>query len=75
MVSYRHGRSRRWRHLDFGDFMQRRFTERSVKANTKKSTVFMAMANHETPFNVGIDAAFSETSLHKVPIDQGEGGW
>ncbi len=28
----------------------------------------MALANHETQFHVGVDAAFSETSLHKVPI-------
>ncbi len=27
----------------------------------------MAVANHETQFDVGVDAAFSETSLHKVP--------
>ena len=27
----------------------------------------MALANHETQFDVGVDAAFSETSLHKVP--------
>ncbi len=27
----------------------------------------MALANHETLFDVGIDAALSETSLHKVP--------
>ena len=29
----------------------------------------MALANHETLFNIGVDAAFSETSLHKVPIE------
>ncbi len=29
----------------------------------------MAQANHETPFNFGVDAALSETSLHKVPND------
>ena len=27
----------------------------------------MALANQETLFNVGVDAALSETSLHKVP--------
>ncbi len=27
----------------------------------------MALANHETLFDVGIDVALSETSLHKVP--------
>ncbi len=48
--------------------MKRRFTERSANANVKKSTVSMALANHETPFDVGVDAAFSETSLHKVPM-------
>ncbi len=32
-----------------------------------KRAVSMALANHETLFDVGVDAAFSETSLHKVP--------
>ncbi len=27
-------------------------------------TVFIARANHHTPFDVGVDAAFSKTSLH-----------
>ncbi len=27
----------------------------------------MALANHETQFDIGVDAALSETSLHKVP--------
>ncbi len=27
----------------------------------------MALANHGTPFHVDVDAAFSETSLHKIP--------
>ncbi len=49
-----------------GDFMQRRFTERRVNDNVIKSTVSMALANRETPFDVGVDAAFSETSLRKV---------
>ncbi len=49
-----------------GDFMQRRFTERRVNANVTKSTVSMALANHETPFDVGIHPAFSEVLLHKV---------
>ncbi len=28
----------------------------------------MALANHETLCDVGVDAAFSETSLKKVPV-------
>ncbi len=36
---------------------------------TSKSAVSMALANHETPFNVGIDAVLTETSLHKDPRD------
>ncbi len=28
----------------------------------------MALANHEAPLDVGVDAAFSETSLYKVSI-------
>ncbi len=28
----------------------------------------MAPVNHETLFDVGVDAAFSETSLHKIPV-------
>ncbi len=28
----------------------------------------MALANQETPFDIGVDAALSETSLRKVPI-------
>ncbi len=47
--------------------MQRRFAERRVNTNVKKSTVSMALANHETQFDVGVDAAFSETSLPKIP--------
>ncbi len=27
----------------------------------------MALANHKTPFDVGVHTAFSETSLRKVP--------
>ncbi len=48
-----------------GDSMQQRFTERPVNANVKMSTVSIALANHETPFDVGLDAAFSVTSLRK----------
>ncbi len=58
-----------WGWIHIGDFTQRRFTERPVDTNVKKSTVSMALTNHETPFDVGIDATFSETSLHKVPIE------
>ncbi len=28
----------------------------------------MVRANHETPFDVGVEAAVSETSLHEVPV-------
>ncbi len=51
------------------DFMQRRLTERRVNASVKKSTVSMTLANHEAPLDVGVDAAFSETALHKVLND------
>ncbi len=49
-----------------GDFRstQQCVTERRINANVKKSTVSMALANHEAPFDVGVDA-----SLHKVPIE------
>ncbi len=47
--------------------MQGRFTECPVNADVKKSTVSMALANQETPFDVGVDAAFSDTSLHEGP--------
>ncbi len=30
-------------------------------------TVSMALVNHHTLLDVGVDATFSETSLHKVP--------
>ncbi len=43
--------------------MQRRSTERPINANVTKSTVSMALANHETPFNVGADTVSSETSI------------
>ncbi len=52
---------------DIGDFMQRHFPERPINANVTRSTVSMALANHEMPFDVRVHAAFSETSLHKVP--------
>ncbi len=34
----------------------------------------MALANHETLLDVGIDAALSETSLHKVAIGSKKAG-
>ncbi len=61
--------AQRSRYFNSGDFMQQHFTERPVNANGIKSTVAMALANHETLFDAGVDASFSETSLHKVPCN------
>ncbi len=40
-----------------------------TNTNVEKGTISMALANHETLFDIGVDAAVSETSLHKVPND------
>ncbi len=35
----------------------------------------MALASHETLFDVAVDAAFIKTSLHKVPNDSLDPGY
>ena len=52
---------------------QRHFTEHTVNVNVKRA-VSMALANHVTPFDVGVDAAFSETSLHNGDFKHDVGG-
>ncbi len=52
--------------VESGDFMQRRFTERRVSANVEWCFVIGQCHGNSAPFDVGVDATFSET-LQKVP--------
>ena len=49
------------------DFMQRRFTERRVNANVEWYFVIGQCHGNGALLDVGVDGAFSETCLHKVP--------
>ncbi len=49
------------------DFMQRRFTERRVSTNIEWCFVIGQCHGNNALSDVGVDAAFGETSLHKVP--------
>ncbi len=50
------------------DFMQRRFAERRFNANVEWCFVIGQCHGNSALFDVGVDAASSETSLHKVTI-------
>ncbi len=47
--------------------MQRRFTERHVNTKVEWCFVIGQCHGNNVLFDVGVDGAFSETSLHKVP--------
>ncbi len=48
--------------------MQRRFTERRVNANVEWCFLIGQCRGNSALFDVGVDGAFSETSLHKTPM-------
>ncbi len=48
---------------------QRRFTERRVNANVEWCSVIGQCHGNSVLFDVGVDAAFSERPLHKVPVE------